>query len=36
LAWDTQRNEEQKGVDRQFTTVDAQTNLKRLYPWIIE
>jgi hypothetical protein len=35
-AWDTQRNEKQKGVDWQFTMADARTKLKRLYPQIIE
>ena len=31
-AWQTQRNAEAKGVDWQFTTHDARTRLKRLYP----
>ena len=31
-AWQTQRNAEAKGVDWQFTTQDARTRLKRLYP----
>jgi hypothetical protein len=35
-AWHTQRNQKQKGVDWQFTTADARTKLKRLYPEIIE
>jgi hypothetical protein len=35
-AGDTQRNRKQKGVDWQFTTVDARIKLKRLYPQIIE
>jgi hypothetical protein len=35
-AWHTQRNRKQKGVDWQFTTTDARTKLKRLYPVIIE
>jgi hypothetical protein len=33
-AWTINRNEKQKGVDWQFTTVDARTKLKRLYPQI--
>ena len=33
-AWDCQRNQEQKGVDWQFTTADARVKLKRLYPQI--
>ena len=32
LEWETDRNRKQKGVDWQFTTVDARTKLKRLYP----
>jgi hypothetical protein len=35
-AWHAQRNRKQKGVDWQFTTADARTKLKRLYPQIIE
>jgi hypothetical protein len=35
-VWHTQRNQKQKGVDWQFTTADARTKLKRLYPVIIE
>ena len=31
-AWHTQRNQAQKGVDRQFTASDARIKLKRLYP----
>ena len=31
-AWQTQRNAQAKGVDWQFTTQDARTRLKRLYP----
>jgi len=31
-AWESARNENQKGVDWQFTTSDARTKLKRLYP----
>jgi len=34
-AWHTRRNESQKGVDWQFTTTDARTKLKRLYPSIV-
>jgi hypothetical protein len=33
-AWETQRNEHQKGVDWQFTTESARIKLKRLYPQI--
>ncbi len=33
-AWYQQRNDEQKGVDWQFTTADARIRLKRLYPQI--
>lgn len=33
-AWYTQRNASQKSVDWQFTTTDARTRLKRLYPQI--
>jgi hypothetical protein len=32
LEWETARNRKQKGVDWQFTTDDARTKLKRLYP----
>jgi hypothetical protein len=35
-AWHRQRNQKQKGVDWQFTTTDARTKLKRLYPEIVE
>jgi hypothetical protein len=31
-TWTQQRNAKQKGVDWQFTTADARTRLKRLYP----
>jgi len=31
-AWETQRNTSQKGADWHFTTADARTELKRLYP----
>jgi hypothetical protein len=34
-AWHTRRNESQKGVDWHFTTKDARTKLKRLYPLIL-
>jgi hypothetical protein len=34
LAWETNRNTRQKGVDWQFTTQDARIKLKRLYPQI--
>jgi hypothetical protein len=34
-AWETQRNTNQKGVDRHFTTADARIKLKRLYPVIL-
>jgi len=34
-AWHTQRNKIQKGVDWQFSTVDARIKLKRLYPLIV-
>ena len=34
-AWHTQRNQSQKGVDWQFSTVDARIKLKRLYPLIM-
>jgi hypothetical protein len=34
-AWYNNRNDAQKGVDWQFTTKDARTKLKRLYPVII-
>ncbi len=33
-AWETERNEIQKGVDWQFTTEEARVKLKRLYPKI--
>ena len=35
-AWHTQRNLKQKGVHWHFTTADARTKLKRLYPECIE
>jgi hypothetical protein len=34
VAWETDRNARQTGVDWQFTTPDARTRLKRLYPRI--
>jgi len=34
-AWETKRNSEQRGVDWHFTTDDARTKLKRLYPVIM-
>jgi hypothetical protein len=34
-AWHTKRNQSQKGVDWQFTTADARSKLKRLYPIIL-
>jgi len=34
-AWHTKRNLTQKGVDWQFTTDDARTKLKRLYPVVL-
>lgn len=33
-AWHAQRNKDQKSVDWQFTTSDARTKLKRLYPLV--
>lgn len=33
-AWHSDRNQNQKGVDWQFSTGDARTKLKRLYPII--
>lgn len=33
-AWETKRNATQIGVDWQYTTADARTKLKRLYPVI--
>ena len=35
IAWETKRNANQKGVDWHFTTADARTKLKRLYPEIL-
>lgn len=34
IAWYVARNENQRSVDWQFTTTDARTKLKRLYPQI--
>lgn len=34
-AWHTRRNQAQKSVDWHFTTEDARTKLKRLYPVVI-
>ena len=34
-AWETRRNADQKSVDWHFTTDDARTKLKRLYPIIV-
>jgi len=33
-VWHQQRNDDQKGVNWQFTTADARIRLKRLYPQI--
>lgn len=33
-VWEKNRNDQQKGVDWQFTTKDARVKLKRLYPLI--
>lgn len=33
-AWEVERNTQQTGVDWQFTTAEARTKLKRLYPQI--
>jgi hypothetical protein len=33
-AWEAGRNDAQVKVDWQFTTADARTRLKRLYPLI--
>jgi hypothetical protein len=35
IAWESRRNANQKGVDWHFTTDDARTKLKRLYPAIL-
>jgi hypothetical protein len=32
--WEQRRNASQKGVDWQFSTLDARIKLKRLYPQI--
>jgi len=34
VAWESNRNQRQKGVDWRFTTKDARIKLKRLYPQI--
>jgi len=34
-SWHTTRNQTQKGIDWQFTTKEARTKLKRLYPIIL-
>jgi hypothetical protein len=34
--WSAQRNTAQTGVDWQFTTANARTKLKRLYPKVVE
>jgi len=34
-AWHTRRNRRQKGVEWHFTTADARTKLKRLYPVVL-
>jgi hypothetical protein len=34
-AWETRRNSTQKGVDWHFTTGDARSKLKRLYPVVL-
>jgi len=34
-AWKTRRNADQNGVDWQFTTADARSKLKRLYPVVL-
>ncbi len=31
-SWEQQRNAQQAKIDWQFTTTDARTKLKRLYP----
>ncbi len=33
-AWEGERNDQQVGIDWQFTTADARTKLRRLYPQI--
>ena len=35
LVWKTDRNQNQKGVDWQFTTNDARIKLRRLYPIVL-
>jgi hypothetical protein len=34
-AWESKRNSRQKGVNWHFTTADARTKLRRLYPQIL-
>jgi hypothetical protein len=34
-AWETRRNSTQKSVDWHFTTGDARSKLKRLYPVVL-
>jgi hypothetical protein len=34
-AWEATRNAAQKGVGWRFTTIEARTKLKRLYPIIL-
>ena len=35
-AWESKRNIDQRGVDWHFTTADARTKLKRLYPVVLK
>jgi hypothetical protein len=35
IAWETKRNTNQKGGDWHFTTDDARTKLKKLYPVVL-
>jgi len=35
-AWENQRNASKKGVGWHFTTTDARTKLKHLYPISVE
>ena len=34
-AWRARRSRSQKGVDWQFTAIDARVRLKRLYPMLV-
>jgi hypothetical protein len=34
-AWNRSRDASQRGIDWQFTTADARTKLKRLYPVVV-